>query len=54
MSKRVVVTGLGTINPLSDNVKDFWENLISLKNPQIGFGALKKREHYWNIIRNTS
>ena len=32
MSERVVVTGLGTINPLSDNVKDFWENLISLKN----------------------
>tara|TARA_X000000368_G_scaffold192290_1_gene151618 strand:- start:663 stop:1892 length:1230 start_codon:yes stop_codon:yes gene_type:complete len=32
MSERVVVTGLGTINPLSDNVKDFWESLISLKN----------------------
>tara|TARA_B100001142_G_scaffold171985_1_gene171503 strand:+ start:10180 stop:11409 length:1230 start_codon:yes stop_codon:yes gene_type:complete len=32
MSERVVVTGLGTINPLSDNVKDFWKSLISLKN----------------------
>ena len=32
MPERVVVTGLGTINPLSDNVKDFWESLISLKN----------------------
>ena len=32
MAERVVVTGLGTINPLSDNVTDFWESLISLKN----------------------
>ena len=32
MTERVVVTGLGTINPLSDNVTDFWESLISLKN----------------------
>tara|TARA_B110000263_G_scaffold137377_1_gene119160 strand:+ start:2752 stop:3981 length:1230 start_codon:yes stop_codon:yes gene_type:complete len=32
MSERVVVTGLGTINPISDNVTDFWKNLVSLKN----------------------
>lgn len=32
MSERVVVTGLGTINPISDNVADFWKNLVSLKN----------------------
>ena len=30
MSKRrVVVTGLGTINPLGNNVKDTWENLVN-------------------------
>ena len=30
MSKRrVVVTGLGTINPLGNNVSDTWENLIN-------------------------
>lgn len=32
MFQRVVVTGLGTVNPLSENVKDFWENLILNKN----------------------
>lgn len=25
--RRVVITGLGTINPLGNNVEDFWENL---------------------------
>ena len=30
MSKRrVVVTGLGTINPLGNNVEDTWENLVN-------------------------
>ena len=32
MFQRVVVTGLGTVNPLSKNVEDFWENLILNKN----------------------
>ena len=27
--KRVVVTGLGAITPLGNNIKDFWENLIA-------------------------
>ena len=27
--QRVVVTGLGTINPLGNNVIDTWNNLIS-------------------------
>ena len=27
--QRVVVTGLGTINPLGNNVSDTWKNLIS-------------------------
>ena len=26
--KRVVITGLGTINPLGHNVPEFWDNLI--------------------------
>ena len=30
MSKRrVVVTGLGTINPLGNNVEDTWKNLVN-------------------------
>ena len=27
--KRVVVTGLGTINPLGKNVPEYWENLAN-------------------------
>ncbi len=26
--KRVVVTGLGAITPLGNNVHDFWKNLV--------------------------
>ena len=32
MFQRVVVTGLGTVNPISEDVEGFWENLISYKN----------------------
>lgn len=27
MRKRVVITGLGTVNPIGNNVADFWENM---------------------------
>ena len=30
--KRVVVTGLGTINPLGHNVADFWKNIVDGKS----------------------
>ncbi|WP_461790545.1 beta-ketoacyl-ACP synthase II [Pedobacter sp.] len=30
--KRVVVTGLGTINPLGHNIADFWENIVNGKS----------------------
>jgi 3-oxoacyl-[acyl-carrier-protein] synthase II len=30
--RRVVITGLGTVNPLGNNVKDFWENLSQGKS----------------------
>ncbi|MBR3599604.1 MAG: beta-ketoacyl-[Lachnospiraceae bacterium] len=26
MKRRVVITGLGTVNPIGNNVKDTWEN----------------------------
>ena len=32
MSKKIVVTGMGTINPLGDNVKDFWKAIREGKN----------------------
>jgi 3-oxoacyl-[acyl-carrier-protein] synthase II len=30
--RRIVVTGLGTINPIAYNVPEFWENLVKGKN----------------------
>ena len=27
MSRRVVVTGMGAVTPIGNNVKDFWENV---------------------------
>lgn len=32
MNKRVVITGMGTINPLGDNLEDFYNNLIAGKS----------------------
>ena len=32
MSRRVVITGMGTINPLGKNVNEFWENIKANKN----------------------
>lgn len=32
MSRRVVVTGIGIISPLGDNIEDFWSNIISGKS----------------------
>lgn len=29
---RIVITGLGTINPIANSVEEFWENLIAGKN----------------------
>ena len=36
--KRVVVTGQGTVNPVANNVNDFWESLINGKS---GIDAIK-------------
>ncbi|MBN1409803.1 MAG: beta-ketoacyl-ACP synthase II [Spirochaetales bacterium] len=32
MARRVVITGLGTVNPLGNNVKDFWKNVVNVEN----------------------
>ncbi len=37
--RRVVVTGMGTVNPLGNNVKDTWESVISGKS---GIGPITK------------
>lgn len=31
MSRRVVITGMGTVNPLGKNVKEYWENIKANK-----------------------
>ena len=30
--RRVVITGMGTVNPLGKNVEEFWENIKANKN----------------------
>ncbi len=37
MSRRVVVTGLGAITPIGNNVEEFWS---SLKEKKVGFGPI--------------
>ena len=32
MQRRVVVTGMGTVNPLGNNVKDFWRAVMAAEN----------------------
>ncbi len=32
MTRRVVVTGLGTVNPIADNVSDYWPGLLAGKS----------------------
>lgn len=39
MGRRVVVTGLGAITPIGNNVADFWQGL---KNKQVGIGPITK------------
>lgn len=39
MNHRVVVTGLGVISPIGQNVTDFWQNLLSATN---GIGPITK------------
>ncbi len=47
--KRVVVTGLGTINPLGNSIDEFWSNLkdgVSGAAPITKFDASKHRTHF--------
>lgn len=37
MKKRVVVTGLGAVTPIGNNVKDFWD---AVKSGKTGFGSI--------------
>ncbi|MCE1198913.1 MAG: beta-ketoacyl-ACP synthase II [Marinilabiliales bacterium] len=53
--KRVVVTGLGTINPLGKNIDEFWEGLrngVSGAGPITRFDASKFKTHFACEIKN--
>ena len=53
--KRVVVTGLGTINPLGKNVEEYWEGLsngVSGAGPITRFDASKFRTTFACEIKN--
>jgi 3-oxoacyl-[acyl-carrier-protein] synthase II len=53
--KRVVVTGLGTINPLGKNIDEFWEGLsngVSGAGPITRFDASKFRTQFACEIKN--
>jgi 3-oxoacyl-[acyl-carrier-protein] synthase II len=39
MERRIVITGLGTINPLANNVKEFWEKTKKAEN---GIGSITR------------
>ncbi len=39
MPKRVVITGMGTVNPLANNVKDYWERVKAGEN---GIGRITR------------
>ena len=55
--KRVVVTGLGALTPVGNNVSDFWNNLIngvSGAGPITHFDASKFKTQFakWIFIHN--
>ena len=53
--KRVVITGLGTINPLGHNVAEFWENQkggVSVSGPNTRLDASKFRTQFACEIKN--
>lgn len=53
--RRVVVTGLGAITPLGNNVNDFWENLINGKSgagPITRFDASKFKTQFACEVKN--
>ncbi|MDE5892824.1 MAG: beta-ketoacyl-[acyl-carrier-protein] synthase II, partial [Acetatifactor sp.] len=39
MSRRVVVTGMGTVTPIGIGVKEFWD---SIKQEKIGFAPITR------------
>ena len=54
-TKRVVVTGLGAITPIGNNVKDLWEGLVSGRNGVAEitrFDSSKYKTHFAAEVKN--
>jgi hypothetical protein len=47
--RRVVITGLGSVNPLGNNLKESWENLKNLKS---GIRNLEEEEYGKDLPKN--
>jgi len=55
MTRRVVITGMGTVNPLSSDVKEFWRALCAGRN---GIGVIEQLDtsafkvHFGGEVKN--
>ena len=47
MTRRVVVTGMGTVNPLGKNVNDFWRAVRAGEN---GIGVLDRFDGIFFVL----
>ena len=57
MSRRVVVTGLGTVNPLGHNVKDYWQGLLAGRSgvaPITSMDTSAFKVHFGGEVKNWS
>jgi 3-oxoacyl-[acyl-carrier-protein] synthase II len=55
MTRRVVITGMGTVNPLADNLKGFWEALSAGKSGVSLielFDTSKHKVHFGGEVKN--
>jgi 3-oxoacyl-[acyl-carrier-protein] synthase II len=55
MTRRVVVTGLGTVNPIANNVPEYWSGLLAGSNgiaPITLFDASAFRVHFAGEVKN--
>jgi 3-oxoacyl-[acyl-carrier-protein] synthase II len=53
--KRVVVTGLGTINPIGNSIEEYWENLkngVSGAAPITRFDASNSKTQFACEVKN--
>src|SRR5260370_1156407 len=53
--RRVVITGLGTVNPLANNVPDYWAGLLAGRSgiaPITQFDASAFRVHFAGEVKN--